>query len=49
MRNGVVYSVLRDGLQFLAVVSTSNAVPGTDADSHGTLDYFRSALGSSLL
>ena len=42
MRNGVVYSVLKDGLQFLAVVSTSNAVPGTHAASHGTLDYFRS-------
>ena len=46
MRNGVVYSVLKDGLQFLAVVSTSNAVPGTDAASHGTLDYFRSVGGS---
>ena len=41
MRNGVVYSVLKDGLQFLAVVSTSNAVPGTHAASHGTRDYFR--------
>ncbi len=27
MRNGVVYSVLKDGLQFLAVVDSSNAVP----------------------
>ena len=46
MHKGVVYSVLKDGLQFLAVVSTSNAVPGTHAASHGTLDYFRSVRGS---
>lgn len=41
MRNGVIYSVLKDGLQFLAVVSTSNAVPGTHAAFVGTIDYFR--------
>ena len=39
MRNGVVYSVLKDGLQFLAVVSTANMVPGFDADSEGDQDY----------
>ena len=44
MRNGVVYSVLKDGLQFLAVVSTSNAVPGTHAASDGTHDGFRSVV-----
>jgi len=32
MRNGVVYSVLKDGLQFLAVVNTSNAVPVSDQE-----------------
>ncbi|KAL0043308.1 hypothetical protein WJX79_001115 [Trebouxia sp. C0005] len=37
MRNGVVYSVLKDGLQFLAVVNTSNAVPVSDQDSGDSL------------
>lgn len=46
MRNGVVYSVVKDGLQFLAVVSTSNAIPGTNAGSQGNPDYFRSAHAS---
>ena len=41
MRNGVVYSVVKDGLQFLAVVSTSNAVLGANAGSQGSPDYFR--------
>ena len=33
MRTGVVYSVLKDGLQFLAVVDSSNAVPVSDQDA----------------
>ncbi|KAL3147107.1 hypothetical protein ABBQ38_015063 [Trebouxia sp. C0009 RCD-2024] len=41
MRNGVVYNVVKDGLQFLAVVSTSNAVLGANAGSQGSPDYFR--------
>ncbi len=37
MRNGVVYSVLKDGLQFLAVVNTSNAVPVSNQNSGDSL------------
>ena len=39
MRLGVVYSVVKDGLQFLAVVGTSSIVPGADAGSIGNRDY----------
>ena len=40
MRHGVVYSVLKDGLQFLAVVHTSNAVPTSVPDPGDSLDSF---------
>lgn len=52
MRSGVVYSVLKDGLQFLAVVNTSRTVPTSylnsgDIDSHAFCQYAPCHLGSS--
>ena len=39
MHHGVVYSVLKDSLRFIVVVSTSNAVPGSVPASGDGLAY----------
>lgn len=39
MRYGVVYSILKDGLQFLAVVSADSVMPAAEQSSE-TMDYF---------
>ncbi len=41
MRNGVVYSVLKDGLQFLAVVNTSTAYPTSHQEPGDSLASFQ--------
>lgn len=39
MRYGVVYSILKDGLQFLAVVSADSVMPAAEQSSE-SMDYF---------
>ena len=39
MRYGVVYGIMKDGLQFLAVVSGESVMPAADQTSE-TMDYF---------
>lgn len=43
MRYGVVYSILKDNLQFLAVVSAESVMPAAEQSSE-TMDYFTYAL-----